>query len=598
MTRLPALPLLALALTVLVVACAPRVSPQVQARRAQVQAMDAITDDARLVDHLLATPDLPPRMALGGLNRLKDPAQVDRLLADPRFRALAEADCGRFAFSQPAYFGLLMSGIGNVGCAHRALGHITDQELMTRYVIERPDGPVVRNALVRITDPALLSRIAAQHPDERIRAMADGKVAHQGVKRRVAQVGRTTDNEALRRSVLTDPDAEVRRAALARITDGRVLHALALTDSLDPQDRSDAVKHLSDQALLADLAVRAAQPGLRGQALERLTDPHWLFHVARQAPTAPPKWDTKPESRGGTRAAAARRLTDPAHRRAVVLGDGDGAVRAAALENATDPDLLARSARDGATDWERQVATVRLGDLALLERLSRLQDNQGALAALRRALVEASGGAPPAAVTLSRKSAKQGYRIGSKHVDIPGDVLTVTIDLANTGAGQDQAVSTRFSPRYPQAYRVRGLMAQPGGPPIAQPAIDRAKFLAPLTRVVRVSVPAARRDALAASAASPLLRVAAMASTPNLETVRAAAQSPDPALRRVVVERLSDGPLLAHLATRDPDAAIRAAAAGRLGDRSLLGTIRDNGAEDAKVRQAARQRLAELELLR
>jgi hypothetical protein len=90
---------------------------------------------------------------------------------------------------------------------------------------------------------------------------------------------------------------EVRLAAVRRITDQRLLADLART-SASGDIRLEAIRNLIDQDALADIARHARSPVDRGRAAERLRDQETLAAIARSDAS---KW---------TRQRAARAITD------------------------------------------------------------------------------------------------------------------------------------------------------------------------------------------------------------------------------------------------------------------------------------------------
>ncbi|MCB2101846.1 MAG: hypothetical protein KDE22_13300 [Rhodobacterales bacterium] len=548
--------------------------------------------DAALADFLLAKRVVAREPLVGALQRMTDPAQIDRVLADPGLTKATGKYC-TYVTAEPALFAMLMRGVGAFPCGLHAIKTIKDQNLLARYVVERPQGLVNSHAMGYINQPEALARIAAEHPNLARRHEAMGIREHQLKQARLKEVQGTSDNATLKQMFLASKDGQVRSAAIKGMTDQAMLRDLAMDKTLGKQSRIAVTRRMTDQPLLAQVAATANEHEVRRAALDGLTDPEWIFHVAREGATYYPSWDHAPASRGGIRAAAARRLTRPEHRRVVVTKEAHAAVRAAALENATDPALLARSATGGPTLWERIVATANLRDAALLRRLAAKQDNQGAIAELRGALVEAAGGGTPLRIGLRGAYVYRNYGVGGgKYVPINGEALTVSLV---DGADQVLAKET-FDPPFNRlgGFGRFGVVAKT--PPL-QAKVDRTRFVTPLAEALNRTLPGPRRDALAMSGSTVLLRAAAAASAPGQAAVQAAAQDPDVRVRRMAVERLTDQALLARLARTDPEPVIRSLAVTKLTDREVLRAIRDGNDPAPTVGLTAGKRLKDLELL-
>jgi hypothetical protein len=127
-----------------------------------------------------------------------------------------------------------------------------------------------------------------------------------------------------------------------------------------------AVASLTDQVLLAKIAVEDKEASIRLQALSQVKVPEQrlLAKIAVEDVDA------------GLRMNAANRLTDQQLRASIAVEDKDAGVRANAAAGLSDQVLLAKIAAEDKDPRPRRVATGRQADQTLLARIA-VQDNDG-----------------------------------------------------------------------------------------------------------------------------------------------------------------------------------------------------------------------------
>lgn len=124
-------------------------------------------------------------------------------------------------------------------------------------------------------------------------------------------------------------------------------------NSPDPQERIQAVRNISDQALLAKIAVESKDESLRYSAVTKLTDAALLAKVALGSND----WSV--------RNAAVKKLTDEAVLAKIAVEDKDSYVREAAVTKVTDQVLLAKVAMEDDNTVVRSAAFDKLTDQSL-----------------------------------------------------------------------------------------------------------------------------------------------------------------------------------------------------------------------------------------
>ncbi len=146
-------------------------------------------------------------------------------------------------------------------------------------------------------------------------------------------------------------DPDVRAAAVDNLTDQAVLAKVAMTEK-DPRVVTWIIKRLksqvADQTLLARLAVEAENPAVRKVAAWKLTDQPVLSKIAV---------DDNDEL---VREAAVEKLTDQSLLSKIAVEDNYVFVRAAAVEHLIDQELLSKIATEDKDSYVRGAAKNRL----------------------------------------------------------------------------------------------------------------------------------------------------------------------------------------------------------------------------------------------
>ena len=122
----------------------------------------------------------------------------------------------------------------------------------------------------------------------------------------------------------------------------------------DPFVRADAVKELSDQVLLAKVALNDKDSSVRGTAVEKLNDQALLVGIALK------------DDSGSVRMSAVRNLTDQTLLARIAETDRDANVRLNGVLKLTDQTLLAKIAIKDPKNVVRYAAIEKLTDQALL----------------------------------------------------------------------------------------------------------------------------------------------------------------------------------------------------------------------------------------
>ena len=237
-------------------------------------------------------------------------------------------------------------------------------------------GPGLEAAIAQMQDQTLLADIVLSSQDERALFVME----------------RMSDSRALEAVFSRHDDYEISEAAFNQITDQQIIVDIVLNrTSLWPANAGHILATIKDPDLIArlvieprgDLSKNSSIRDLRSQLLEKLSDQHLLARVAMASL--------------GYRLSepAAERLTDPNLLAAVSLGSDDPSVRLIAIEKITDPavmiEIAAKDPDNGflarkkffamkAEDedalvtkwlsWFREDLTAELADQSLLEQIA------------------------------------------------------------------------------------------------------------------------------------------------------------------------------------------------------------------------------------
>jgi len=170
------------------------------------------------------------------------------------------------------------------------------------------------------------------------------------VEVRKAAVRDLSDQTLLAKVAIAGADANVRLAAVLKLTDQNVLARAAIEES-NWEVGSAAVRELTDQATLAKVAIEAGDGNVRSAAMNKLTDQTALAKVAIRS------------NYSNIRIDALVKLTDQAVLGEVARTDKDSQVRWHAIRHLTDQAVLGKIALKD-EDWSvRQAAKEKLAYL-------------------------------------------------------------------------------------------------------------------------------------------------------------------------------------------------------------------------------------------
>lgn len=197
-----------------------------------------------------------------------------------------------------------------------------------RRVVEDGDASAVKG----IGDQALLAKVVFETKDLQARRFAIEKL---------------TDQDQLRNVAFNSDDPSIRILATARVTDQETLAWIAFDDK-ERDVRAAAVRYLTDQAALAKVARHDVDPMICEAASEKITDPDLLFTGGI--------W-VKPEY--------TEVLSDQTLLARIAIEASDADVRMVATKNLTNQDLLAKIAINDDSEFTRSAAVANLNDQSL-----------------------------------------------------------------------------------------------------------------------------------------------------------------------------------------------------------------------------------------
>jgi hypothetical protein len=230
-----------------------------------------------------------------------------------------------------------------------------------------------RNALVSVSCALLFTNILVAADAGDIERLA-GKCSNgdqKACKNLKAAVGELTDQALLAKIAVESKYMNVRWVAVEKLNDPALLARIAVGDK-DWSVResaihklTDAIGKLTDQAVLAKFAVEGGDAAVRGAAVEKLTDQAALAKVAVESQDA------------AVRSAAVEKLNDPALLARIAVGDKDWHVRLSAIHKLTDAigkltdqAALAKFASEGGDAAVRGAAVGKLTDQAALAKIA------------------------------------------------------------------------------------------------------------------------------------------------------------------------------------------------------------------------------------
>ena len=370
----------------------------------------------------------------------------------------------------------------------------------------------------------------------------------------------------------------------------------------------DAVERMTDQDLLAKIAMEDEKAGVRQAAVAKLTDQDLLAKIAMEA-----------KDRIVLRKAAGEVLMDPKTELEVH-------VCLAAVAKLTDQDLLAKIALE-AKDWSvlRLAAVEKLTDQALLAKIA-LEDEKRVREAAVKVLIDQAALGKIAVdnenwrVRLILKVIQAFDSVPTEHrerliaevlpalrvlsdpavVSVIGDIVSVKTDWKSSSAlyivggtkrgerftcsvkvrNLPESLSHIWSTSFPQETRDLGFeSADVNAGDLLKPAFDRLSPAALAKYAVEDEDWGVRQAAV-----EKLMDQAVLA--------KVAVEDEDMHVRQAAVENLMDQAVLAKVAVKDKDESVRIAAVEKLTDQGVLAKIVVED-EDMHVRQAAVRKLTD-----
>jgi hypothetical protein len=380
-------------------------------------------------------------------------------------------------------------------------------------------------------------------------------------RERILAVKELTDQAVLAKVAIEDMDADVRRAAVSKLTDQAVLAKVAIED-MDAHVRREAIRMLTDQAVLGKVAIEGKDADVRYPAIRMLTDQAVLAKVAIEGKDANVRCD------------AVKNLTDQAVLAKLAIEDKNWAVRRAAVEKLTDQAVLAKLAIEDKKENVRRAAYYKLNDAGTLGQLS-----------------------PTAADPAMRLYASILLKVRSACQPVPeqhrnrlcwevSDIVTALMDpLVTTELGEVKAIRTEW-----KACSQKYVFTLPSGAPTKVPAPDikGEQFTVSVTlsktdqvvsRCWNTSFPFNVRGndsngswrSANVDSEDFLGGICDLLSGPTLGKVTI--ESKRPSLRRAAVKKLTDQAVLAKVAIEDEDANVRRAAVEKLTDQAVLAKV-------------------------
>jgi hypothetical protein len=174
---------------------------------------------------------------------------------------------------------------------------------------------------------------------------------------RLQAVKELSDQTLLAKLAIEDENFEVRQAAAERLTDQAVLAKIVFEEK-DASVRTTAMERLTDQAVLARIVFVGEYSWVRTAAVKKLTDQTVLGKVAVE------------DNQQDVRRAAVAKLTDEAVLAKVAVEGKDGVVRWVAVAGLTDQALLAQIAVQDTEGYVRKAAVRKLTDQAVLAQIA------------------------------------------------------------------------------------------------------------------------------------------------------------------------------------------------------------------------------------
>lgn len=222
------------------------------------------------------------------------------------------------------------------------------------------------NIVLELSIP-ILNEVALKSENKALRRAATVELARQARAKfdmedkspsvRLSAVKKLTDQALLAKIAVETMDSDVRAAAVRKLTDQAVLAKIAVEDK-DRYVRSAAANKLTDQSLLEKIAVEDKTDVVRYNAVMKLTDQAMLEKI------------TVEEKDRNVRLAAAKKLTHQALLEKIAVADNDWNVRLAAVEKLTNQEVLDKIVVEDNEKVVRKAAVEKLTNHALLAKIA------------------------------------------------------------------------------------------------------------------------------------------------------------------------------------------------------------------------------------
>lgn len=254
------------------------------------EAVRKLTGQERIAQ--IAEHDTDEAVRVAAALKLKDRTLAQRIFAEiatattmSRKESGAPFEAVKHLTSQAALASAAKSSC-DYGAASEAAGRVTDQALLADLV-QNGEPSVRRIVVARITDQKLLAGVAEADGDGAVRVVAASRLSDTGAAQKVfaevaltdsekhnrfEAVRRLTDQALLAQIVRSDATTLVRLEAAARIKDQSVAQPVIATvarGDKDPGERRVAVRLLHDQALLLRIAETDGDRDVREEAAAR-----------------------------------------------------------------------------------------------------------------------------------------------------------------------------------------------------------------------------------------------------------------------------------------------------------------------------------------
>ena len=266
--------------------------------RARIAAEKTITDEARYTAVMMADPGRSVRRA--AVRRISDQDVLLQAARDPK--AVVRTEAARKLTDQETLFSLLFNDTSED--VRLAAGEaLSDDALCFRAAMAHPDFRIRLAAVKKMRDPQLLRRIMENTDDRQVRleaaaAIRDPELARELVRSmepdhedfatpRVMLVYAVTDQALLADLALNDPDYKARRAAASRLEDQDLLMRIIRDETEYDRVRAAAAGQITDQAVLRELADtyyhKLAPYDIGEEALKHIEDQAYLKETAEDA---------------------------------------------------------------------------------------------------------------------------------------------------------------------------------------------------------------------------------------------------------------------------------------------------------------------------